>query len=50
VGIVVRRDGELLFVRRAGTHGSGTRSFPEDGLPEPLFPPLQNLLSRRTVA
>lgn len=28
VGIVVRREGELLLVRRAGTHGSGTWSTP----------------------
>jgi 8-oxo-dGTP diphosphatase len=28
VGIVVRRDRELLLVRRAGTHGSGTWSTP----------------------
>jgi 8-oxo-dGTP diphosphatase len=28
VGIVVRRERELLLVRRAGTHGSGTWSTP----------------------
>ena len=28
VGIVVRRDRELLLVRRAGSHGSGTWSTP----------------------
>ena len=28
VGIVVRRDGDLLLVRRAGSHGSGTWSTP----------------------
>jgi 8-oxo-dGTP diphosphatase len=125
VGIVVRRDRELLLVRRAGSHGSGTWSTPgghldfgedpavcgareakeetgvgigpvrfvgvtndvfeeegkhyvtlwfeaehaageaeplaqneldavgwfhEDDLPEPLFPPLVELLARRTLA
>jgi len=125
VGIVVRRERELLLVRRAGTHGSGTWStpgghldygedpaacaareaeeetgvsvgpasfagvtndlfetegkhyvtlwfeaehesgdaaaladdeldavgwFPEDALPEPLFPPLVKLLAGRTLA
>lgn len=28
VGMVVRRDGELLLVRRAGSHGAGTWSTP----------------------
>ena len=28
VGVVVRRERELLLVRRAGTHGSGTWSTP----------------------
>jgi len=28
VGIIVRRDRELLLARRAGTHGSGTWSTP----------------------